>query len=199
MGGRQRERKTRQQGPPGSTARGRGRINPQGGQGKQPRNRKSRDQTPDEIKASILRLIEHGFPRGLAARRAGIDPRTAERWRAADPEFAAAVELAETVATDEVENALFRAAVVELNVTAQQVWLYNRNAERWKDKRSLNATVQISDEEARSLDERLAEVVVTLISETRKTREAEEENAAEDAAEAEAHSTELPDEGAQAS
>ena len=53
-----------------------------------------------------------------------------------DDGFRDAVDQAEMDANECVEDALFAAAVGG-NVTAQQVWLYNRAPERWKDRRNI--------------------------------------------------------------
>jgi hypothetical protein len=58
------------------------------------------------------------------------------RHRNADPEFAAAEQEAEMDATENIEDALYRAAIGG-NVTAMQVWLYNRCPDRWRDRRNL--------------------------------------------------------------
>lgn len=179
MGGEQAARKKRRQQPPGSTGRGRGHVGPQGGKGTTPRNRggrhrAGRTKTEAEIKAQILAYMRVGFTRTSAARRSGIDPRTAERWRAADPVFAEDCSLAEAEATDEMENALFRNGVVEMNVTAQQVWLYNRAPERWRDKRNLNLALTLDEEDAASLDHQVGEALLGIVVGLRKAREAAE-------------------------
>ena len=53
-----------------------------------------------------------------------------------DNGFAEAVSEAESDAIGKVENALFEAATSG-NVTAMQVYLYNRDPERWADRRSV--------------------------------------------------------------
>ena len=50
--------------------------------------------------------------------------------------FAAEVAQAETDANELVEQAMFSSAL-KGNVTAQQVWLYNRDPEHWQDKRNI--------------------------------------------------------------
>jgi hypothetical protein len=54
--------------------------------------------------------------------------------------FAKEVSQAEMLADDEVENALYTAAVSG-NVTACQVWLYNRRPDAWADRRNLKAEI----------------------------------------------------------
>jgi len=53
-----------------------------------------------------------------------------------DNGFAEAVSEAESDAIGKVENALFEAATSG-NVTAMQVYLYNRDPKRWSDKRNI--------------------------------------------------------------
>ena len=52
-----------------------------------------------------------------------------------DSKFEEEVHLAEMLANEEVEDAL-RQAALSGNVTAIQVWLYNRYPEMWKDQRN---------------------------------------------------------------
>ena len=56
------------------------------------------------------------------------------------PSFAEEVSRAEMLANEEVENALYTAAVSG-NVTACQVWLYNRLPDAWADRRNIKAEV----------------------------------------------------------
>jgi len=69
----------------------------------------------------------------------GVVPETVSRHAKRYPAFADAMSRAETEADDQVEDALFEAARSG-NVTAQQVWLYNRRPERWSDRRNLRLT-----------------------------------------------------------
>jgi len=55
--------------------------------------------------------------------------------------FAAEVAQAETDANELVEQAMFSSAL-KGNVTAQQVWLYNRDPDRWSDKRNSQLDIQ---------------------------------------------------------
>lgn len=55
-----------------------------------------------------------------------------------DIKFAESVTEAELDANEAVEDALFKAATVDRNVTAIQVWLYNRCPDEWADKRRTN-------------------------------------------------------------
>lgn len=88
----------------------------------------------DTAKADYLDMLRQGNRRMAAAE--AIDVAYSTIWRAmkADDDFARAVELAERRADEEVEDALYQAAISG-NLTAIQVWLYNRWPDRWKDQR----------------------------------------------------------------
>ena len=67
-----------------------------------------------------LEHLKNGHTRGYAATLVGLHRKTSE---------------AESDAIGKVENALFEAATSG-NVTAMQVYLYNRDPKRWTDKRN---------------------------------------------------------------
>jgi len=91
----------------------------------------------DSIKKDeYLGLLRQGHTRGLAASLVGIHRATVSTHMKKDTGFAEAVSEAESDAIGKVENALFEAAMSG-NVTAIQVYLYNRNPERWADRRSV--------------------------------------------------------------
>jgi hypothetical protein len=90
-------------------------------------------------RAKFLELVAQGVPRSAAARGCGVHRATVWRAMKNDEQFAAEVAYAEDLACDEVESALFQAAV-NGNVVAQQVWLYNRRPDRWMDKRNVQVT-----------------------------------------------------------
>lgn len=94
----------------------------------------------DEKKAAYLEQLRNGVRRMAAARAVGVDPDTVSIHKAKDPEFAAACEQAELEACEQVEDALFQAAISG-NVVACQVYLYNRMPSRWRDKRNVEAAV----------------------------------------------------------
>lgn len=89
--------------------------------------------TPQVIEA-YLDALRQGARRGAAAQAAGVTRTTINEWKHDDPDFAAAEIAAELEANELVEDALFQAAVSG-NVTAIQVWLYNRMGSRWADRR----------------------------------------------------------------
>jgi hypothetical protein len=95
----------------------------------------------DDIKkAEYLELLREGTGRCRAARSVGVNIFTVERHMGQYPSFADAVSLAETEADDEVENALYQAAISG-NVTACQVWLYNRRKDKWTDRRNVRTEI----------------------------------------------------------
>jgi hypothetical protein len=92
--------------------------------------------TPERV-AKYLDSLRAGNRRGMAARAAGITRDTVWRWRRLDPDFAHDEAQAELDAHEDVEDALYQAAISG-NVTAIQVWLYNRMPDRWRDQRNLS-------------------------------------------------------------
>lgn len=85
-------------------------------------------------KLEYLAKLREGSRRGAAAEEVGVSRFTVLDEKKRDPEFAEACERAEMDANAHVEDALFQAAIAG-NVTAAQVWLYNRDPNRWKDQR----------------------------------------------------------------
>jgi len=106
----------------------------------------------DAIKkaAYIKAILEDKLGRCAAAKKVGVDPWTVTRHTKQDKVFATAVSEAEMQVEGEdiedVERALVNAAKGG-NVTAIQVYLYNRAPDRWQDRRNLN--VQLPPDEAR--------------------------------------------------
>ena len=89
----------------------------------------------DLKKESLLELLRNGSGRYSACRQVGIHYTTFRNHCLKDESFQDAVDLAEMSANEQVENALFNACL-KGNVTAIQVWLYNRSSDRWTDKRN---------------------------------------------------------------
>ena len=87
-------------------------------------------------KEKYLEYIRGGQTRGYAATLAGIHRATVSIHMKKDKDFADAVSEAESDAVGKVEHALFEAATSG-NVTAIQVFLYNRDPKRWSDKRNI--------------------------------------------------------------
>jgi len=90
----------------------------------------------------LLDLLAQGTRRGEACEAVGISRHTFNLYKREDPNFAAAVDEAETRVNEQVEDALL-AAALSGNVVAIQVWLYNRSAMRWADKRHVEHSGEI--------------------------------------------------------
>lgn len=88
---------------------------------------------------AYLDLLASGGRRIASAIAVGVHIKTVERAIQADPDFAEAVSHAEMAANQKVEDALYQSAL-NGNVTAQQVWLYNRDPHRWRDARRVEHT-----------------------------------------------------------
>lgn len=84
----------------------------------------------------FLDLLRKGVRRTQACKKAGISRPTFNKCMNNNKKFAAEVAQAETDANELVEQAMFNSAL-KGNVTAQQVWLYNRDPEHWQDKRNI--------------------------------------------------------------
>ncbi len=83
-------------------------------------------------KKEYIRLLTAGGRRMACAAQVGVNARTVEKHMHKYPAFAEDVSYAETTANERVEGAMYLSAIGG-NVTAQQVWLYNRSPERWKN------------------------------------------------------------------
>lgn len=84
----------------------------------------------------FLDLMRKGVRRYHACKKVGISRTTLAKYINNNDKFAAEVVQAEMDANELVEQAMFKSAI-NGNVTAQQVWLYNRDPERWRDKRNV--------------------------------------------------------------
>ena len=93
------------------------------------------------IRERYLAELANGMNKGDAAANVGVSRELVRLYRLHDPPFiereADAIQDSIEVKSDKVEDALHEAAISG-NVTAQQVWLYNRRPERWSDKRTIN-------------------------------------------------------------
>lgn len=85
---------------------------------------------------AYLTKLRKGNHKTAASRSVGVSHALVCLYRQANPEFADLEEQAQMEANGLVENALFQSAVGG-NVTACQVWLYNRVPDRWQDKRNV--------------------------------------------------------------
>jgi len=96
----------------------------------------TREKFDETKKAEYLDLLREGGRRQTSARSCGVDPSTVVDHMNKYPDFAIAVSYAETVANEQVENALYQAATAG-HIVACQVWLYNRKPDDWADRRNL--------------------------------------------------------------
>lgn len=96
-------------------------------------------------KRRFLALIAQGSTLTAGARAVGITPRTVYNHFERYPKFQEAYDWCSEEANASVENALYRAALSG-NVTAIQVWLYNRAPERWADRRQHRVQMVTDDE-----------------------------------------------------
>ena len=92
-----------------------------------------------------LQLLREGSRRQAAARAVAVDPSTVARYAREHADFARAIDEAEMEANEIVEDALFQAAASG-NVIAMQVWLYNREPDRWMDMRRIGLQAQVNGE-----------------------------------------------------
>lgn len=92
-------------------------------------------------KDELLALLRKGIRRTRACDKVGINRKTFNNHINKDPKFNKEVLDAEMDANELVESALFKAALGG-NVTACQVWLYNRMPDRWKDKRNVGIKIE---------------------------------------------------------
>ena len=88
----------------------------------------------DNKKEELLQALRDGSRRTAACESVGISRQTFYDALKDNPDFHEKVNQAERDANELVEDALFQAAQAG-NVTACQVWLYNRSPDRWADKR----------------------------------------------------------------
>lgn len=88
----------------------------------------------DKEKAKYLEALRCGNGRIHAAKAAGVSKELVRQYRNATPGWADEEYEAEHEADEKVENALFKMACGN-NVAAACAWLYNRQPDRWKDRR----------------------------------------------------------------
>ena len=99
-------------------------------------------------KEEFINLLKEGARRSAACEAIGISRETFRHHYKDHPDFAHQVEQSEMEANELIEDALFQAAMAG-NVTAIQVWLYNRNPDRWADKRT--SKVEMSGKDGKDL------------------------------------------------
>jgi len=94
-------------------------------------------------KAEFLSVLRDGSRRIAACQAIGIHHQTFVAHYKKSSEFAKQVDLAEMEANERVEDALYQAALSG-NVTAIQVWLYNRMPDTWADKRQVSGKLEMA-------------------------------------------------------
>jgi hypothetical protein len=109
-----------------------------------PRGQPTFDRFDERRREKYLSLLRKGKHRLTAARACDVSRELVRLYRNANPSFAEEESAAEEEAGDAVEDALFEAAR-DGNVTAIQVYLYNRRPARWKDQRNLKVFVGDDD------------------------------------------------------
>ena len=108
----------------------------------------------NERRRKYLEGLSRGLRRGAAAKAAGVDRGTIRNAQKSDEAFATSCEEAEMDACDQVEEALWKKAL-DGNVTAMLVWLFNRSAGRFSDKRYVKEAVKPQDMTIEQLKEAL--------------------------------------------
>jgi len=108
----------------------------------------------DAIKQQeYIQQLSQGVGRCAAAEAVGVNVKTVERHMKADKAFAENVSTAEMFRDDQMVNALYQSGI-NGNVIAQQVWLYNRRPDRWKDARKYQITGEEGGPVKVSIEER---------------------------------------------
>jgi ribosomal protein S18 acetylase RimI-like enzyme len=91
-----------------------------------------------KAREDYLAALRQGLRPGQAAHNAGVSRWTVHNFRLGNPDFVDDERDAILDSVEMVEDALFKAAIGG-NVTACQVWLYNRAPEQWRDMRARDA------------------------------------------------------------
>lgn len=91
-------------------------------------------------KRRVVRLVSQGKPLSAAAEQVGFSLATVRRHIAMDPDFANALDEANDVLDDRAEGVLYDRAM-DGNMTALQMWLYNRRPERWRDMKTVRQEI----------------------------------------------------------
>lgn len=150
----------------------------------------------DDYLILLAGMARDGYTRQDIANRIGINPQTLKRWENKYPEICDALNEGREIVDYKVENALLKSALgyktkeckvttiinngvlvetqketltreVAPNVTAIQVWLYNRLPDKWKKNRDNNPL--LSDEDNR------IQITVTRAKETEQQKELKDE------------------------
>lgn len=111
----------------------------------------------EKKKHEFLGLIENGTGIMQACKAVGVSYKSFHYQREVDPEFADAFWESTRSRDDAVENALYQSALGG-NVGAIAMWLFNRQPDRWRDKRQIQADIQAEVRQVDGLEERLREL-----------------------------------------
>lgn len=103
-----------------------------------------------EARKAFLDAVAAGTPRLLAGIEVGWLP-AKTRQLLTNRSFLELVEIAEELADEGIEQALY-AKAKSGNMTAMQLWLYNRKPERWKDVKRIEMKIdgEVSIEQVRT-------------------------------------------------
>lgn len=96
-----------------------------------------------ELQTEFCNCISRGLRVSHASAACGISRSTFYRHLETDPEFKLAYEDAEETANDNVEHALYTAAM-EGDVKAQQIWLYNKRRNAWADSKNIKLDANVA-------------------------------------------------------
>lgn len=94
----------------------------------------------DKERAAYLELRANGVGKLMAAKGVGVSDETVRQYAKEFSEWDDLDRTSSSQANEQVVNAMFQTAL-KGNVTAQQVWLYNRAPDEWKDRRKPDAPV----------------------------------------------------------
>lgn len=101
------------------------------------------DWLEDEYKLTKLRgWARHGLTNEEIAANIGISVATLYNWKNSNVEFFEVLKADRDYCDDQVENALYKAAM-EGNTTAQIFWLKNRRRNDWRDKQELEVSGEV--------------------------------------------------------
>jgi hypothetical protein len=101
------------------------------------------DWTEDKVKSTLLKgWARNGLTNEQIAQNMGISKVTFYEWRNKFPNFANLIKEDKEYCDNQVENALYKAAM-EGNTTAQIFWLKNRRRLSWRDKQELEVSGEV--------------------------------------------------------
>jgi hypothetical protein len=101
------------------------------------------DWTEDKVKSTLLKCwARNGLTNEQIAQNMGISKVTFYEWRNRFPNFANLIKEDKEYCDNQVENALYKAAM-EGNTTAQIFWLKNRRRLSWRDKQELEVSGEV--------------------------------------------------------